>query len=216
MCVLNFYDLHTPSYHGKLSHRFIVQMCFPYRKAPDRPSAGEEGGGNKALFKQTQLTLALSGSLPLGRAEWLPYGCLILARKQWGQLHSMHTNHTQAPLKHRCALHCSKTLKKRKGAKEEVIFWWCSNGGSVQRLRGMYPLPGMQPCWRDSESLWNAAKALNFSRVTHHPRYLHLIDFLFIREAIKKPKVFIGWNQMDWQLMRLTEPGSYPLLGDEW
>lgn len=60
-------------------------MCFPYRQAPDRPSGGErggEGGVNEALFKQVQLTLALSGSLPLGRVEWLPYGCLILARKQ--------------------------------------------------------------------------------------------------------------------------------------
>lgn len=59
-------------------------MCFPYRRAPDRLDGGGKGGGgvNKALFKQTQLTLALSGSLPLGRAEWLPYGCLILARKQ--------------------------------------------------------------------------------------------------------------------------------------
>lgn len=68
--VLNLYDLHF--YRGKLSHGWTAEMCFPYRQAPDRPSGGErggEGGVNAALFKQAQLTLALSGSLPLGRVE---------------------------------------------------------------------------------------------------------------------------------------------------
>lgn len=103
---------------------------------------GTGGEVNKALFKQIHLTLAHSGSLHLDRAERLPFGCLILASKQWWWLRSMHRNHTDAPLKHRYALHCSKTLQKSKVAKEEVILWWCSNGGSMLRLRVKYP-----PVW---------------------------------------------------------------------
>lgn len=58
----------------------------------------------------------------------------------------MHRNRTQTPLKHRCALSCSKTPKEKKQmATDEVIFHWCSNGVSVQRLRGMHP------------SVWDAA-----------------------------------------------------------
>lgn len=54
----------------------------------------------------------------------------------------MHRNHTDAPLKHRCALHCSNTLQKSKVAKDEVILWWCCNGGSMLWLRVKYP-----PVW---------------------------------------------------------------------
>lgn len=139
------------------------------------PAEGkEEGGGWMQLYSSKPSWHLLSVDLSLLAEEnTCPTDVLFPPGNSEGSC----TLRIQIPLSPRWnidVLH--NTFKGEKGAK--VIFWWCSNGGSVRMLRGTYPPPPVCDAAM-LKRLWlpNTAQALKLQDNTP-PMSLPLIDVL--------------------------------------